>query len=441
MYDESNQAMPEGLATDLERINDGQFEDILNATNKTQPIVKQIADTLQQKGRAALEALVSMSINLNEAVTASASMIRDTKEVDNGTQTIASAAEELVASVNEINRNTENAAEEAKQVRQAADQGVRSAEKAIDTMENIAQAVDTASQQVQSMAEASEQIGEIVSQIDAIAKQTNLLALNATIEAARAGEAGKGFAVVASEVKNLSNQTTRATEDIRARIQLLQSEMKKIVASMEQGSEAVASGREVIANTSTEMEEVSSQVIGISNRMDDIANILGQQTEASNEIASRIANIAGKTANNVNQIETIVDLLASTDVILSSRMDAFLDQQIPGMTVYRAMSDHIIWKKKLAEMMVGRARLNPDELADHHSCRLGKWYDSVTDPAIKNDPKFIALKDPHKMVHEHGINAARLYQNNDLDGALHEITIVAEHSKEVVRILEEFIAK
>ena len=57
-------------------------------------------------------------------------------------------------------------------------------------------------------------IGKVSDQIDAIAKQTNLLALNATIEAARAGEAGKGFAVVASEVKNLSNQTEKATGEV-----------------------------------------------------------------------------------------------------------------------------------------------------------------------------------------------------------------------------------
>ncbi len=75
---------------------------------------------------------------------------------------------------------------------------------------------------VQALSESAERIGKVVELISTIASQTNLLALNATIEAARAGEAGRGFAVVASEVKNLAQQTARATGEIGGQIAQVQ---------------------------------------------------------------------------------------------------------------------------------------------------------------------------------------------------------------------------
>ena len=116
-------------------------------------------------------------------------------------QTVASAAEELSSSISEIKR----------QVAQSSDFASGAVSQAEKTNE-----------QVQGLADAANKIGEVVELITDIAEQTNLLALNATIEAARAGDAGKGFAVVASEVKNLANQTAKATEEIGEQISGIQ---------------------------------------------------------------------------------------------------------------------------------------------------------------------------------------------------------------------------
>ena len=92
---------------------------------------------------------------------------------------------------------------------------------------------EAATNQVHGLVEAPQRIGDVVNLINDIAGQTNLLALNVTIEAARAGDAGKGFAVVASEVKNLANQTGKATEEIAGQITDIQEATGNAVKAIE----------------------------------------------------------------------------------------------------------------------------------------------------------------------------------------------------------------
>ncbi|MCH8313904.1 MAG: methyl-accepting chemotaxis protein [Nitrospinae bacterium] len=172
------------------------------------------------------------------------------EQVSTNIQTVASGTEEMATSIKEISQNAGKAAK-------TAQSAVALAEKTNAT--------------VTKLGESSVEIGQVIKVITSIAEQTNLLALNATIEAARAGEAGKGFAVVANEVKELANQTAKATEDISNKIGAIQVDTKNSV--------------EAIGEITTVINEIND----ISNT---IASAVEEQTATTNEMARNVAEAA-----------------------------------------------------------------------------------------------------------------------------------------------------
>jgi methyl-accepting chemotaxis protein len=159
-------------------------------------------------------------------------------QVNGNVQTVAAGTQEMIATIREIASTAQEAA--------------RVAQSAVET-------AGTASEQAHRLGQSSTEIMAIVKAITSIAEQTNLLALNATIEAARAGESGRGFAVVAGEVKELANETARATEDINRRVEAILGAIGEIRSVINRISELQITVAGAVEEQSATTEEIMPQ--------------------------------------------------------------------------------------------------------------------------------------------------------------------------------------
>ena len=199
----------------------------------------------------------------------------------------------LDTSSSELNTTASDAQEKATAVSAASEEMNASIKEITQRMSETAAVSQKASAQAEvctnrmsNLQASGAKIGEITAMIETIADQTKLLALNATIEAARAGEAGKGFAVVASEVKQLSEETGKATEEIRSHIGEMQSDTNGAVDATREISEIINEINEFTTAVSAAMEEQQAVT-------DDVVRLIGGVSDASNTTIESSQNVAG----------------------------------------------------------------------------------------------------------------------------------------------------
>ena len=391
--------------------------------------VKQAVENLRHLARTATE--------VNQAAASLVELTRNSREVRTSGETIASASQELVSSVESIAHSSEGAVADAEQANATVTQGATIAETARKAIEDIASAVTATATSVEELTKASDQIGQILSVIEDIAGQTNLLALNATIEAARAGDAGKGFAVVAGEVKNLASQTARSTGDISHKIEALRQGVTAIRQSMERSTVAVDAGKSAIDGTATTMHQVAGQVANVMHKMNEISSVLGQQQEASAEIARSIAGVASMAAHNNELVVLLSDSIQKTNQDIAKSASSMLREGSSQTLCEIARIDHLLFKKRVIDTLMGTEKWQAHEVPDHHNCRLGKWYDSVADERIRSNPTYTHLKDPHKNVHATAKTCLTSAAQGDMEGAIKSLGALNDASTEVLELLEQ----
>lgn len=397
-------------------------------------------DALRRRAIEELDRAVRFSMLSNEAAIGSARMFEATREVSEMASGIASAGEELSRSIREIDEAARGAARLSEEIGVAVRSATGQAGTASAAMARTAASVGEATQRLTAFDAASAAIGEIVSTIGLIAQQTNLLAINASIEAARAGPAGRGFAIVAAEVKRLSEQTDEATRVVRQRIGALQGEVSAILTAMQASREAAEAGAGSIAATAEQVRTVAARVDSLDARLREIGHTLSEQSAAANHVAEDVSRIEAASQSNLAEVERVAEVVGSTVTTVGGILAAAAQTDLPLATLRIAKSDHVIWKKRLVDGLVGHVSLRADELSSHRSCRLGKWYYGDVPARLREHPSFLALEPAHEAVHRHGIAAARCLETRDHAGALAAIARVEEASQDVIHHLDRLIA-
>jgi methyl-accepting chemotaxis protein len=301
--------LPEGMVGSFARraqiVNDG-----LKAMDLKTTTFEQNASSM---GKTIREVVQSVLATVTEMQASAQSMSEISANTSTQSNVVADAAQSSAQNVESVAAATEEFSASISEVSQQVNRSAELSRTAVDR-------ANAADKTIHTLSEAADRINQVVGLINDIADQTNLLALNATIEAARAGDAGKGFAVVAGEVKNLANQTARATQEIVQQIKGMQNATDDAVVAIGEVSVTINQVEESSAVIAEAIEQQRAAVLEISSSVQE--GVRGVHTVA--EIIIEVSEGANATSAASEQIHAASSELQTRAISLNDNLDQFL---------------------------------------------------------------------------------------------------------------------
>lgn len=294
--------------------------------------ISDLEGTVKKRTYELTSILKEVKETVNVLAASSSEILAATTQVASGAVQTAASITETSTTVEEVRQAAQlssqkatEVSENAYHVAQISQDGQKAVNETVHGMDNIKQQMEVIGQTIIRLSEQSQSIGGIIASVNDVANQSNLLAVNAAIEAAKAGEQGKGFAVVAQEIRNLAEQSKKATAQVRTILFDVQKTTSAAVMAAEQGNKAVEAGVrqsakageaiQVLTESTRDAANVAIQIVASSKQqligMDQIGLAIKTINQAGSENASSMKQVK-QSARDLNELGLKLKALVET---------------------------------------------------------------------------------------------------------------------------------
>ena len=194
------------------------------------------------------------------------------------------------------------------------------------------------------------------------------------------------------------------------------------------------------------LAQITGSVHQLAAIVAEIAAATAEQSTGIEQVGTAIAEIDGATQRNAAMVEESAATARSLEEHaghLGDQMAFFLldKSAAQGLARHAALVlgtkiDHLVFRQNVIDTVEGRNNLTADKLADHHHCRLGKWYDGVSERAVTGSAWYAALEQPHRRVHDAGKRTLACHAAGDAAGRTSALAELQKASEDVLAILD-----